>query len=156
MNENKFRKIFSQNSSGQQNVTFLKGLQRLIRNFQVHFLTNSPPKTVMSEDSFERVRKNQTVEKKIIRKTGPKKKLWPFLWNFFSKKKSKNFQKKILKVVISFLNMATKKKFFFLKIFSAQISTQILKMSLFAGRSNFEKNCSEIFFHSYFMTKGTV
>ena len=75
MNENKFRKNFSQNSSGQQNVTFLKGLQRLIRNFQVHFLTNSPPKTVMSEDSFERVRKNQTVEKKIIRKTGPKKKL---------------------------------------------------------------------------------
>ena len=30
--------------------------------------------------------------------------------------------------------------------FQAQLSIQILKMSLFAGRSNFEKNVSEIFF----------
>ena len=117
MNENKFRKNFSQNSSGQQNVTFLKGLERLIRNFQVHFLTNSPPKTVMSEDSFERVRKNQTVEKKNHKKNWSEKKVVTIFVKFFSKKNRKIFEKIILKVVISFLNMATKKSFFFENFF---------------------------------------
>ena len=71
------------------------------------------------------------------------------LWVCHTPQKNRKFSKKnFYKSVISFLNMARKKSFF-LKNFQAQISTQILKMSLFAGRSNFEKNFSEIFFHSY-------
>ena len=38
MNEKKFRKNFSQNSSGQQNVTFFWGSERKKRNFQVCFI----------------------------------------------------------------------------------------------------------------------
>ena len=56
MNEKKFRKHFSQNSRGQQNVTFFRGSKRVKRNFQVHFLTNSRLETVMLEVSFERTR----------------------------------------------------------------------------------------------------
>ena len=56
MNEKKFRKNFSQNSRGQQNVTFFRGSKRVKRNFQVHLLTNSRLKTVMLEVSFERTR----------------------------------------------------------------------------------------------------
>ena len=65
MNETIFRKNFSQNSRGQQNVTFFWGSKRRKRDFQVHFLTNSDRETIMLEDSFERARKNYTVEKKI-------------------------------------------------------------------------------------------
>ena len=64
MNEKKFRKNFSQNSSGQQNVTFFWGSERKKRNFQVYFMTNSRQETVILEDSFERARKNYIVEKK--------------------------------------------------------------------------------------------
>ena len=64
MNEKKFRKNFSQNSSGQQNVTFFWESERRKRNFQVYFMTNSRRETVILEDSFERARKNYTVEKK--------------------------------------------------------------------------------------------
>ena len=92
---------FSQNSSGQQNVTFFRGLERMIRNFQVHFLTNSPPKTVISEDSFESVRKNHTVEKKIHEKNWSEIKVVTIFVNFFFKKKIENLKilKKILKLL---------------------------------------------------------
>ena len=65
MNEKKIRKNFSQNSRGQQNVTFFWASKRRKRNFQVHFLTDSDRETFILEDSFERARKNYTVEKKI-------------------------------------------------------------------------------------------
>ena len=65
MNEKKFRKNFSQNSSGQQNVTFFWRPERKKRNFQVYFMTDSRRETVILEDSFERARKNYPVEKKI-------------------------------------------------------------------------------------------
>ena len=53
----KFRKNFSQNSSGQQNVTFFWESERRKRNFQVYFMTNSRRETVILEASFERARK---------------------------------------------------------------------------------------------------
>ena len=104
-------------------------------------------------------RKNWSVEKKNSwKKSGPVRFYGHFSEIFFEKKsKKKKFVEKFffLKVVISFLNMARKKSFF-LKIFPAQILAQILKMSHFAGRSNFEKNFPEIFFHSYNIAKGSI
>jgi len=57
--------------------------------------------------------KTTPLKKKFHEKNGSVKKVMTiFLKNFF--KKNQNFQKKIfLKVVISFLNMARKKSFFF-------------------------------------------
>ena len=75
MNEKKIRKNFSQNSSGQQNMTFFLGSERRKRNFQVYFMTNSRRETVILEDSFERARKNYIVDKKNHEKTDSKKKL---------------------------------------------------------------------------------
>ena len=48
----------------EKNVTFFLGSERKKRNIQVYFMTNSRQETVILKDSFERARKNHTVEKK--------------------------------------------------------------------------------------------
>ena len=108
MNEKKFRKNFSQNSSGQQNVTFFWGSERRKRNFQVYFMTNSRRETVILEDSFERARKNYTVEKKNSCQKPIRKKSY----DHFSEK---NFQKKIenFQKCYFIFKHGEKKKFFF-------------------------------------------
>ena len=87
MNEKKFRKNFSQNSSGQQNVTFFWGSERRKRNFQVYFMTNSRRETVILEDSFERASKNYSVEKKIHEKNRFEKKVMTIFLKIFFRKK---------------------------------------------------------------------
>ena len=107
MNEKKFRKNFSQNSSGQQNVTFFWGSERRKRNFQVYFMTNYRRKTVILKYSFERARKNYTVEKKNSCQKPIRKKSYDHF--------SENiFQKKIENSNIMFA-IGEKKKFFFEK-----------------------------------------
>ena len=125
MNEKKFRKNFSQNSRGQQNVTFFRGSKRVKRNFQVHFLTNSRLKTVILEVSFERTRKNYTGEKRIHEKNWSKKKVMTIFLKIFFGKKSKIFKKIFLQKCYFIFKHGEKKKFFFLKKISTQISAEI-------------------------------
>jgi len=80
-------------------------------------MTNHRRKTVILKDSFERARKNYTVEKKIHEKNLFLKKVMTIFLKIFFRKKSKIFKKNFFKSVISFLNMARKKSFFFEKFF---------------------------------------
>ena len=93
----------------------------------MNFLATSSNKIRLLEDSFNRVRKNYTVEKKISWKKWVREKSYDHnghnfkITKIFSEKKyskkSKMSKKNFLKVVISFLNMARKKSFFFENFF---------------------------------------
>ena len=87
----------------EKNVTFFSRLERVKCNFQVRFLTNSRSKNRILEDSFERFRKNYTVEKKNSCKKLVKTKSYDHFPEFiFQKKNGKFSKKKFLKVLFHF------------------------------------------------------
>ena len=129
------------------------GVPELINVMLTVSFQSFPAKFQFSNNDLEkRCKKLVWMKKKIFEKTGPKRFLWSIFWNFFLKKNRKIFKFFFLKVVISFLNMARKKSFFLKKI-SAQISTKIPDFIFEKTSCFFKKKNFLIFFSRYLYHK---
>ena len=120
--------------------------ERKKRNFQVFFMTNSSRETVILEDSFERARKNHTVEKQISWKKPIRKKSYDHFSEKNFQKKIENFQKKKFQKCYFIFKHGEKKKFFFWKIFRPRFRPKFWKCHILLAARILRKIFPKFFF----------